>query len=94
MPKKGGAHKEAKGLESDESLDAALNGFASKQCDKILNKTKAPDLELEIERQRRRPVNTDCAKPSLAWDPLALSGPHAAIGAGAAARGVGEVALD
>ncbi len=39
-------------------------------------------------------VEADCPKPSLAWDPLALTGPHMAIGAGAGVRSVGEVALD
>uniref|UniRef100_A0A7S1NQP2 Uncharacterized protein n=1 Tax=Eutreptiella gymnastica TaxID=73025 RepID=A0A7S1NQP2_9EUGL len=39
-------------------------------------------------------VHSDHPKPSLAWDPLALSGPHTAIGAGAGTRTMGEVALD
>lgn len=39
-------------------------------------------------------TDADCPKPSLAWDPLALTGPHMAIGAGAGLRSVGEVALD
>lgn len=39
-------------------------------------------------------IDTDCPKPSLAWDPLALTGPHMAIGAGAGVRSVGEIALD
>jgi len=39
-------------------------------------------------------TEADCPKPSLAWDPLVLTGPHMAIGAGAGVRGVGEVALD
>lgn len=39
-------------------------------------------------------ADADCPKPSLAWDPLALTGPHMAIGAGAGLRNIGEVALD
>mmetsp|Transcript_51102 Transcript_51102/g.83955 ORF Transcript_51102/g.83955 Transcript_51102/m.83955 type:complete len:130 (+) Transcript_51102:37-426(+) len=39
-------------------------------------------------------LTPDQPKPSFAWDPLDLSGPHHAIGAGAHVRNFGEVPLD
>jgi hypothetical protein len=39
-------------------------------------------------------LTSDQPKPSFVWDPLDLSGPHMAIGAGAHARAFGEVPLD
>lgn len=57
---------------------------------------KKEALEL-AEKMQNIPLpvaEADCPKPSLAWDPLSLTGPHKAIGAGAGVRSVGEVALD
>jgi|UniRef100_A0A7S4GJV3 ribosomal protein L37AE/L43A len=45
-------------------------------------------------RQTQAAVVADCPKPSLAWDPLSLTGPHMALGAAASQRCFGEVALD
>lgn len=51
-------------------------------------------MELTLQQAPQPLQEADCPKPSLAWDPLSLTGPHMAIGAGAGVRSIGEVALD
>jgi len=69
---------------ADCSWDAHVSCFANKKDESFATRVPVPTPT----------VDADCPKPSLAWDPLSLSGPHMAIGAGAGMRNIGEVALD